>query len=167
MNDGLIASRYAGALLTFAKEEHASRRVYDEAETLRQALSAPDTLAACIEGLSETMKRFLAVVIRNKRTDNLSDILRAFRIRYRKENGIVRAWLTTATEDPSLEDKLTRLMKEQGLNKIDFKTEINPNIIGGFVIQIEDKRLDASISSQIKQIRKDMEARIRKTNQHG
>ena len=167
MNDGLIASRYAGALLTFAKEEHAGQRVYEEAETLRQALASPGGLAACIDGLSETMKRFLELVIRNKRVDCLDDILRVYRIRYRKENGIVRAWLTTATDYPSLEEKLTLLMKEQGFNKVDFKTEINPNIIGGFVIQIEDKRLDASIASQLKHIRKEMEAQTRKTRQHG
>ena len=151
MNDGLIASRYAGALLTFAKEEHAGQRVYEEAETLRQALASPGGLAACIDGLSETMKRFLELVIRNKRVDCLDDILRVYRIRYY----------------PSLEEKLTLLMKEQGFNKVDFKTEINPNIIGGFVIQIEDKRLDASIASQLKHIRKEMEAQTRKTRQHG
>ena len=58
-------------------------------------------------------------------------------------------------------------MKLQGLAEVDFKTEVDPDLIGGFIVQVEDKRLDASIASQLKQIRKDLETRIRKTRNNG
>ena len=167
MNDGLIASRYANALLLFAKEEQAAERMYDDAHALNQALRSPEGLQACIEGLSEPMKKFITLVIRNKRSEHLPAILHAYRRLYRHENGITRAWLTTATENPGLADRLAELMKLQGFTKVDFKTETDPSLIGGFIVQVEDKRLDASTASQLKRIRKELENNIRKTHKHG
>ena len=119
MNAGLIASRYANALLLFAKEERTAKRVYDDARSLLDALPQTENLAACIESLSPTMQKFITLVIRNKRVEFLPAILNAYRAHYRSENGITRAWLTTATENPELADKLVLLMKQQGFSKVD------------------------------------------------
>lgn len=167
MNAGLIPSRYANALLLFAKEERADARIYEEAQRLIDSLQSETGLAACIESISEPMRRFITLVIRNKRVEFLPAILRSYRQLYRKENGITRAWLTTATENPELVERLTLLMKQQGFTKVDFKTEVDPKLIGGFIVQIEDKRLDASLSSQLKNIRKELEESIRKTRKNG
>lgn len=167
MDAGLIASRYAHALLLFANEEHAAPRVYADARALLDALTRPEDLETCIKGLSQPMQKFIALVIRNKRAEYLPAILGAYRAQYRHENGITRAWLTTATEDPGLADRLTELMKQQGFTQVDFKTEINPDLIGGFVIQVEDKRLDASITSQLRTIRKEWEEKNSKNRKNG
>ena len=167
MDAGLIASRYAKALYSFACETKDERRVYDDAEALKQALLAKKDVTACIEGLSEPMQHFLALVIRNKRVEYLPAILHSYRALYRKEKGITRAWLTTATENPELVDKLTQLMKLQGFTEIDFKTEVKPDLIGGFIVQVEDKRLDASIASQLRDIRKEWEEKNRKKRNNG
>lgn len=167
MNTGLIASRYATALLLFAQEEGMPARVYEDAGALQEALGSPQALATCVKGLSAPMQKFLSLVIRNRRTDYLAAILNSFRAQYRHEYGITRAWLTTAVESPGLAERLTELMKQQGFTQIDFKTEVNPALIGGFIVQVEDKRLDASISSQLKQVRKDLETDIRNNRYHG
>ena len=65
-------------------------------------------------------------------------------------------------ELPELAEKLVLLMKQQGFSKVDFKTEVNPDLIGGFIVQVEDKRLDASTASQLKYLQKELEAKIRK-----
>ena len=167
MDAGLIASRYANALLLFASETKEEKRVYDDAETLKQAVQAKGDLTGCIEKLSAPMQRFLALVIRNKRVEYLPAILHDYRVLYRKAKGITRAWLTTATENPELADKLAQLMKLQGFTEIDFKTEVKPDLIGGFVVQVEDKRLDASIASQLRDIRKEWEEKNRKNRNNG
>ena len=107
MNAGLIASRYATALLLFAQEEGMPARVYDDAGALQEALRSPQALATCVEGLSAPMQKFLSLVIRNRRTDYLAAILNSFRTQYRQEYGITRAWLTTAVDNPGLADRLT------------------------------------------------------------
>lgn len=167
MDTGTIATRYAQALLLFARETKDEQRVYEDAALLKQAVQAREDVAGCIEKLSAPMQRFLALVIRNKRVECLPAILHDYRILYRKEKGITRAWLTTATENPELAEKLTQLMKLQGFTQIDFKTEVNPDLIGGFVVQIEDKRLDASIASQLRDIRKEWEEKNRKNRNNG
>ena len=167
MNAGLIASRYANALLLFASETQEEERVYDDARSLKRAVSEKENVAACIESLSAPMQRFLTLVIRNKRVEYLPAILHNYRVLYRKEKGITRARLTTAVDEPGLADRLAELMKRQGLTRVDFKTEVNPELIGGFIVQIEDKRLDASLASQLKYIRKELETRIRKTRNNG
>ena len=167
MNAGLIASRYANALLLYAHEQKAEKRIYEDAAALRQALRDNSDVPGCIEKLCEPMQRFLALVIRNKRVEYLSAILHDYRALYRKEKGITRAWLTTATENPGLADRLATLMKEQGFSKVDFETEVNPALIGGFIVQVEDQRLDASIATQLQTIRKEWEDKNRKTRKNG
>lgn len=167
MNAGLIASRYANALMLFAREKHAEDRVYEDAGALRLALGKEEELPECIDKLSEPMQKFVTLVIRNKRVEYLSAILRAYRALYRKENGITKALLTTASEDPQLAGKLAELMKAQGFSKVDFRTEVNPELIGGFVLQVDDKRLDASIATQLRTIRKELEAKNRKYRNNG
>ena len=167
MDAGMIASRYANALLLFARETGDEKRVYEDASALKRAVLAKDDVPGCIEKLSEPMQRFLALVIRNKRVEYLPAILHDYRVLYRKEHGITRAWLTTASENQELAGKLEELMKLQGFTQIDFKTEINPDLIGGFVIQVEDKRLDASIASQLRDIRREWEEKNRKNRNNG
>lgn len=170
MDAGLIASRYATALLLFAKEEQAEARVYQDARALLDALrNTTDTteLTDCIQNLSPTMQKFVSLVIRNRRVPYLASILSDYRVLYRHEKGITRAWLTTAAENPGLAEKLTLLMKQQGFTEIDFKSEVNPDLIGGFIVQIEDKRLDASIASQLREIRREWEEKNRKIRNNG
>ena len=167
MNAGLIASRYANALYLFACETGEEKKVYEDASALKRAVLANDDVTGCIERLSVPMQRFLALVIRNKRVEYLPAILHNFRVLYRQDHGITRAWLTTATEDPELAGKLTTLMKLQGFTRIDFRTEVNPDLIGGFILQIEDKRLDASIASQLRTIRKEWEEKNSNNRKNG
>lgn len=167
MDAGMIASRYANALLLFASETKEEKRVYDDAAVLRLALQEKSDVAGCIEKLCEPLQRFLALVIRNKRVEYLPAILQDYRALYRRKKGITRAWLTTAVENPELAEKLAELMKRQGFTKIDFKTEVNPDLIGGFIVQVEDKRLDASIASQLRDIRKEWEENNRKKRNNG
>ena len=167
MNAGLIASRYANALYLFACETGEEKKVYEDASALKRAVLANDDVTGCIERLSVPMQRFLALVIRNKRVEYLPAILHNYRVLYRKEKGITRAWLTTATENPELAGKLAELMKLQGLTEVDFKTEVDPDLIGGFIVQVEDKRLDASIAAQLRDIRKEWEEKNRNNRNNG
>jgi F-type H+-transporting ATPase subunit delta len=167
MNAGLIASRYANALMRFAQEKQVEDRLYEEAGAIRRALGNDQQLTACIAAASEPMQKFLTLVIRNKRVEFLPEILRVFRVYYRKEKGITQALLTTAAEEPQLAGKLRTLMQAQGFTQVDFKTEVDPGLIGGFILQVEDKRLDASIATQLRTIRKEWEEQNRKIRNNG
>ena len=40
--------------------------------------------------------------------------------------------------------------------KLDLSVEVDPNLIGGFVVQIEDKQIDASVSSKLKTLKQEL-----------
>ena len=162
MNRGLVANRYARALLAFAHQQDALECVHADVLLLQQALrdelaqmGDDGILATCIPKLGPEMQQFLHVVATNRRADCLPAMLRQFLIHYNKENGIATASLVTAVPLPTLEKKLRVLLRDKGYNDVDFTTDIDPALIGGFILQIEDQRLDASLASQLKQLKKE------------
>ncbi len=57
-------------------------------------------------------------------------------------------------EPPTLESRLRALIKEKTGCGLILKTEVNPSLIGGFVFEVEDTVLDASVSRQLDIIRR-------------
>ena len=76
-------------------------------------------------------------------------------ILYNDEKGIATASLISAAPMPTLEKKLLALLHDKGYTEVDFTTTVDPSLIGGFILQIEDQRLDASLASQLKQIKQE------------
>ena len=77
--------------------------------------------------------------------------------------------IETAGDIP--EEKLVRVAAKFAeiyeIEEYRLSIEQRDDLIGGFIVQVEDKRLDASTASQLKRIRKELENNIRKTHKHG
>ena len=56
-------------------------------------------------------------------------------------------------EAPTLESRLRDLIEKKTGCRLILKTEVNPSLIGGFVFEVEDTVLDASVSRQLDIIR--------------
>lgn len=160
---GLIASRYARALLEFSTQRGTSAQVFAEVQRLRKAIADEQIckgddgiLSACIDGLGDEMQRFLSLVIANRRADMLPFILHSFVEQYRKANGITTALLTTAVLSPELEAKLKQLLAGRGYRQVDFSSHVDTDLIGGFVLQVDDLLLDASVKSQLQTLREQL-----------
>jgi len=162
MNEGLVANRYARALLAFAESRDALAGVHADVLSLQKALTDElahqgddGILAACVNTLGPEMQQFLRVVATNGRADSLPAILRQFIVHYNRQMGIATASLVTATPLPTLEKRLLALLHDKGYTDVDFTTYTDPSLIGGFILQIEDQRLDASLASQLKELKKE------------
>ena len=85
----------------------------------------------------------------------MRDIALAYLSLYRKANNIYLVNVVTAAELPDEEvDRLRRLVeKHLGGASMEFSQSIDPELIGGFVININSERLDASVSNELKQLR--------------
>ena len=183
MNSGLVANRYALALMAFAQQQGVLDRVHADVLALQKALAdelahAGDDgiLAASVETLSPEMRQFLRVVATNGRADCLPAMLRQFVRHFNQTKGIATASLQTAAPSPSLEreevgtaaplpslkTRLVELLREMGYAEVDITTSVNPDLLGGFILQIEDQRLDASLASQLSAVRKELEERNRR-----
>lgn len=176
MNYSKISVRYAKALFILAKEKEVLEDIKNDLELiitvlqenpdLNNFLQSPvirpskkkETLLATFRNsIHEISTSFLKLVIENKREEHISDISRVFISKYKEEKNIKTAILTTSTElSPDLEEKIKNLITDKYQSNIELTKTVNPGILGGFLIQVEDELIDASVSTKLKKIQDDL-----------
>ena len=174
MNRSIVIIRYATALVKYARESGQGEIVCSEAEVLEHAMhtvpelrrmvtAAPDAVSAfdkkkllqsALGGkLSPEMSRFLTLLNQNGRMDLVEDILRDFVKLYRRSIGIRKAHLI-AVQKPSerMLQRMRALVRQKTGDDVIFEVEVDPSLVGGFVLDLDDALLDASIKRQLERI---------------
>lgn len=175
MNTGLVASRYALALLKFVSGTENEEKVYGQVLKLSHSLSAVPELRALIdnplsvsdaqkfrllssalgkEEMAVELQRFIRLVMKNHRTKSLRLIFLSFISQYREAHKIKLSRLITAVQAPDLEKKLSDMVRQRKGETVLFEHRVDPDIIGGFIFEIDGYRLDASTASQLKSVRR-------------
>ena len=98
---------------------------------------------------------FLKLLARNKRLAIARDAALAYRDIYRKQNRIYRVSIVSAQPlDPSEKERLKKLILSH-LNggKMECSFGLDPDLIGGFTVNIDNERLDASVKNELTQLR--------------
>ncbi len=175
MNESKITTRYAKAIFQLAQENNLLDRIKQDLDLVTGVLKI-DEFQQLIKSpiIPESQKKvaftqifkgkvheytldFLLLVIENRREAFLSLMLMDFYELYKKYLGITEVHLTTAVDiDTELKKQFIDILKESLNSKIDLYQKTDPQIIGGFILRVEDKLLDMSISSQLKQIKKEL-----------
>jgi F-type H+-transporting ATPase subunit delta len=177
MNDSKIAVRYAKALFLTAKEKNFLEQVRNDMTLIsavlkenglfKSALFRPITkpsererfinIAFGEKRIHEISFNFLKLLIANNRIQFVEDISRVFMDIYRKEKGILFANLTTTgniTEELHL--KFKNVLKAIYHSEIELSATVNEEIIGGFVLTVEDKQYNASIANKLQKLKKSL-----------
>jgi F-type H+-transporting ATPase subunit delta len=170
-----LASRYAKSLVDLVIETGKLEEVYQDMLWLQKVcksnrdfvnlLKSPvinaDTKKKIVEAvtgshISEITRKFNALLITKGRESFLPEIVAAFITSYKAYKNIHIVKLTTAT--PVNAEMRTaiieRVKKTAGFEKIELEEKVDPEIIGGFVLQVGDKLIDASIAYDLKSIAK-------------
>jgi F-type H+-transporting ATPase subunit delta len=183
MNTGLIPVRYATALLDFANVSKEQDRVYTEAKSitksyfqfseLRTVLDNPVLavaekrkiiLLAAGGKTSKSFERFLDLILTNNREKFLHEIALKFIDLYRKQQNIHYGKLTTATVvNAATEKKLMAMVENTTGGTIEMEKVIDPEILGGFLFEVDFVRWDASVSGQLRRIRQEYIEKNKKT----
>lgn len=188
MNTGIIATRYATALLKLVEETGSGELVAAQVQVIEKALdevpdfrrAVDDPAVAAVQKISlfeaslkdsmaQELHKFLELLIRNGRIGDVRLVLTTFVTEYYRSRHIKRARLVVAdpalldpvpvegslrqAQRPALESRLRDLVEKQTGCRLILKTEVNPSLIGGFVFEVEDNVLDASVSRQLDVIR--------------
>jgi len=148
MNTGVISRRYATALLKYVTESGHGEQVYAQVKAL---LSDPDSAP---QPLSEDLQKFTALLVRNGRIELVKLIFSSFLRQNEAQAGIHVARLRTAVDSPALQEKLRAFVREKIGGTVEFTTEVDPGLIGGFVLEVDGCRMDASVARQLGDIRK-------------
>ena len=174
MNDSIIRTRYADALVKYVRETGNGESVCVQAEKLARVLgevpdlsrmiAAKDVVsparkqellhAALGEPMTPELDRFIDLLIENGRIGALRMILLDFGDRYRRSIGIRKAHLKVAVPPPEgLLTRLKALVKERTGDEADIEVEVDPDLIGGFVFDIDDALIDKSVAHKLEIIR--------------
>ena len=174
MYQSLITLRYAKALYLKAEEDNVLDDVLKDSQLIRVTFSEnaeleevirypliypskkQDILKSLFESrIQPVTLRFLFLIVENNRGNYIRDILRNFTDIYNESQGIKTVSLTTAVKvGKKEEESIKNLVKKYfGAHKVDFTETIDKKIIGGFIIQIEDQLLDASVRRQLEKVR--------------
>lgn len=177
MISGLIPHRYARALYKYALETGSVKQVYDEMKhvidafradpRLEKLLANPfvDTddkrkmlLAAAGDKPGDDYKRFVSLILDHHREEFAYLMALAYRDIYRKENHISQVKIITAVKLPEEEINKLKAVVEKSFKgrTFEFDYVVDPSIIGGFVIDVDSTRMDASISNELEQLRQNL-----------
>lgn len=167
--------RYAKALMEYAKSTGTEEAFYQELATLSHSLATCPDLRRALENPTLTVKEkvslisaatvgagtlrkefasFVDLVLKNRREDLLQYISLAFLDLYRKNRHIGVAKLTTAVPvSAEMEQRIRNSASSVLHARMELNTEVDPSIEGGFIFDINDYRLDASIATQLKRVK--------------
>ena len=148
MNTGIIASRYATALLRYTQETGGGERVCAQA---RRLLDHPEQDPGPLE---PELERLIRLVVQNGRLEDVKFILRSFIAMYYRSRGIQVAILTTVVPSGALERKFRTMLEKQFGTEVLIETKVDPDLVGGFTLEVGDYLLDASVRRQIETIRR-------------
>ena len=174
MQNPRIAGRYAKSLIGLATERNELDRVYsdmlylqsvlkqsrDFLVILRSPVISPDKklsiLQTVTEGkVSEIVAGFNRLLIQKGREGFLPEIITGYIDQYKVLKGIYVVKLITAT--PASEELKQMIIEKvkatTSLQNIELKAEVKPDLIGGFVLQMGDTLVDASISYDLNAIK--------------
>jgi F-type H+-transporting ATPase subunit delta len=91
------------------------------------------------------------LVVRNGREKYLPSIARVFHYETKKHEGITESILTTAVKvSPEISRQVADLIASIFKTRVDLKENVDENIIGGFILKVEDHYIDASVRSKLK-----------------
>lgn len=175
MDTGLIVSRYATALVRLVEETGGGETVCAEASALRQAMKSVPGLERAVRGssglspadkvslvrsalggkISDEFSRFISLLAGNGRDEFLPMILSTFIDKYyRRKNIRIATLRTPGKPSDDVLKKISAIVKEKSGFDIIINVETDPELIGGFVFDVDDYLVDSSIKRQLELIRR-------------
>jgi F-type H+-transporting ATPase subunit delta len=141
---------YANALFEAAQE---GNRLEPVREQLAQVVAAESE----VPELRELLRNFLLLLADKGRAGQLEEIAREFERLIAEQEGIVEAELTTAVElsDEEARKLLDQIEKASG-RKVEASRAVDPDLIGGIVLQVGSHRLDASVRGRLERLRREL-----------
>ena len=165
-----LAGRYASALFDLARDERQIEAVSKSLAIVKAALAESPDLQAVTNsplikrgeatkaiaatagalGLDPLTTRFLGVVARNGRLSQLGDIIRRFTRLAANHRGETTAEVTSAF--PLNDDQVAALkanLKARGGTDVVLDARVDPSILGGIVVRLGSRMIDASIKTKL------------------
>jgi F-type H+-transporting ATPase subunit delta len=175
MNDSKISVRYSRALFQSALEKKILDEVNQDMILIGEICKAPETkefLNSPIIVPSKKIEIFhkifgghveeitlslLDLVVKNGRESFLPAIARVFIHETLRHKGITKSVLTTAVSiDAKVKKEITEMISRVFNTKAELEEVIDSEIVGGFILRVDDNYIDASVRNKLNKIKKEL-----------
>ncbi len=180
MNQSQITLRYAKALFDLAQDQKILEQVKQDMALIDQVCHENKELRSMLHNpvisvakkqkvmhqlfekhISKLTQQFIDIIARKRRESYIDGIASAFVELYKEFKGIKTAFVKSAVPLNANDKKeiIDMLAKMTG-KEIDLVEETKTELLGGFVLSMDQLQIDQSITSKIKQLKKDFEKNL-------
>ncbi|HWY38538.1 MAG TPA: ATP synthase F1 subunit delta [Bacteroidia bacterium] len=170
----IVATRYAKSLLQLAVEKGQLENVYADMKHVQSLCEKNKDLANFLHSpiinagkkvsvikeifkgrVSDMSLGFFTILAGKRREMYMADIAKSFVAQYKEYKNILTAVITSAAGiDATVKAKVLELVKQTTKGEVELVEKVDKDLIGGFVLRIGDKQVDASVSRKLNDLRK-------------
>ena len=168
-----VTTPYAEAFLQVAESRKEVDKVVDQAKDLltlwnecpefSEAMGSPvlesDSKKAALEKLfakkiTPSFLNLLKLLADRQRIGLLDAVLQRMLELYREQRNIALATVTSASalSEDQQSDLLKKIQSIAGTDNLEVNLKVDPDLIGGFVVSVGSKVIDASLSGQVRRL---------------
>jgi F-type H+-transporting ATPase subunit delta len=169
-----VAVRYASAMFELARDEGAIDQVANDLSTFERMVKESPDLARLVRSpvfATEDLERAVGAILdragigglagnlirlaaAKRRLFILPDMIRAYRALVAKERGIVSAEVRLAEQpSPHVLDEIKSAVRDMAGSEVELDVKIDPALIGGLVVKVGSRMVDASLKTKLNSIR--------------
>lgn len=169
------ATRYAKSLLDFSIEKDQLEQTHADVLHLLQTIEGSKDLELLINSkviqedkkvtiydkvfkgqISDLTLKFITLIAKNSRSSIIPAICEDFLLKYKVHKRVLTVDVISAVSlSEEVKSKLLSSLNTDGWNEVDLNIKVDPNIIGGIIFRAGGQQLDASVSSRLKELRKE------------
>ncbi len=174
MNAGRISVRYAKALYDLANAENSAKAVYEHSYAVSQILESSSELYHILHNpvilpsekeritknilksnVHPLLNSFILLMVRKRRESFIVNALLIYRKIYRVHAGLVKVVIETPSElEESTKSSILEFVKNKFNKTPELEVRQKPDLIGGFIVEVEGLLIDLSVSGQLAKVKK-------------
>lgn len=179
MNESKLSVRYAKALYQLALERKLIDKIREDMKLLTDTCDALPEFLDIVQSpvitdgrkkklVSDVFKsvfnplsiEFINLVLDNNRGNQLQHMARRFLAQYKEAHNIIELSLTAPVKlDEKVKEQMIELVRQHKDQKIEMIETVDKDMLGGFILKIDDRQMDASISTQLSRIKRELVTR--------
>ncbi len=171
----IVPSRYAKSLIDLAIETKQLEEVCNDMRLIKKVCKENHEFVLLLESpviktdkkmkvfksifggkISNTTQLFLDLIATKRREGYIDDIAYSFDEQYKLYKNITTAVITTAVPlDAATKTKIVAIVKQSATGEVEVIEKVDKSLVGGFILMVNDKQVDASIRRKLNELRKD------------
>ena len=164
-----VAARYAKSFIELATEQGVVEQAYADMKQIAEVCKSNHDFVTFLKSpiiktdkkqavlkevfagkLNKVTDAFVRLITDKRREIYLEEIAHQFINQYKEKKKILTAVVTTANGiDEATRKKVMEIVKGSGKSEVVLEEKIDKNLIGGFVLRVGDKQIDASIARKL------------------